>query len=239
MIASVHIADVGPLAALRLLPTRLDPAAVDGLGYALLTTTAPLGSGLLPRPTLGRVGLIAAWQDDAALDGFLAVHPLAEQLAPGWHVRLQPTRIYGAWPELPGLPSREEPMDDDEPAAVLTLGRLRLSQTMRFLRASATAESLALRNPSLITSTGLARLPALVATFSLWQSTAAMRAYVLGDVGAGHLDAVRAHAAQPFHHESAFVRFRPYAARGSWDGHEPLAAAQTTPAPAPLGVSNG
>jgi hypothetical protein len=239
VIASVHIADVGPRAALRLLRAELDPAGVDGLRYAILTTTAPLGAGLLPRPRIGRVGLIAAWQDDAAIDGFLASHPLARQLAQGWHVRLQPTRIYGAWPELPGLVEREQPMDDAEPAAVLTIGRLRLTQTVRFLRASATAERLALRNPSLIASTGLARLPALVATFSLWQSTAAMRAYVLGDVGPGHLDAIHAHAAQPFHHESAFIRFRPYAARGSWDGRDPLAAAHPAPAPEPLGVSNG
>ena len=130
-------------------------------------------------------------------------------------------------------------MDDAEPAAVLTLGRLRLTQTVRFLRASAIAEGLALRDPSLITATGLARLPSLVATFSLWRSTAAMRAYVLGDVGSGHVDAIHAHAARPFHHESAFIRFRPHRARGSWDGREPLAAARPEPTPEHVGVPNG
>ena len=207
--------------------------------YARVATIAPLGGGLLPRPRIDRVGLIAAWEDDAAIDGFLASHPLARQLAHGWHVRLEPTRIYGAWPGLSGIVAREQAMDDAEPAAVLTLGRLRPSQTMRFLRASATAESLALRDPSLLASTGLARLPALVATFSLWQSTAAMRAYALGDAGPGHVAAIHAHAARPFHHESAFVRFRPYAARGSWDGREPLAAAHPAPAPEPLEASSG
>ncbi len=226
MIVSVHLAHVGKLAALRLLRDgRLSPSP-SGLRYAELTTTAPLGAGILPRPSLGRVGLIAAWGDDRNLDDFLAGHPLAEQLAGGWHVRLTPTRIFGAWSKLDGLLAGEVKMAEDEPAAVLTLGRLRLSQTARFLRASAAAEGLALRDSAMLASTALARPPSLVATFSLWQSTAAMRAYVRGDIGPGHLAASRAHAARPFHHESAFVRFRPYAAAGSWDGVNPLAGAR-------------
>jgi hypothetical protein len=223
MIASVHLADVGKRAAVRLLRTRLDPAEVRGLRYAEITTAAALSGSLLPRPSPGRVGLIAAWDDERALAEFLGSHPLAEQLSHGWHVRLQPTRIFGAWPQLSGLLTSEQPMNEAEPAAVLTLGRLRLSQTLRFLRASAAAEGLAVRNPALLAATALARPPALVATFSLWCSTAAMRAYA-HEPDTGHLAAIRSHAARPFHHQSAFVRFRPYGAQGSWDGRDPLAA---------------
>jgi hypothetical protein len=224
VIASVHIAEVGRRKALRLLRTKLDPAKTLGLRYAEITTAAPLSDRLLPRPYLARVGLIAAWDDDRAIESFLASHQLAQQFAHGWHVRLQPTRIFGAWPPLSGLLSKEGPMDDQEPAAVLTIGRLRLSQTVRFLRASAAAEGLAVRDPALLASTALARPPRLVATFSLWQTTAAMRAYAQGHGEPGHLAAIQAHAAQPFHHESAFVRFRPYRAEGNWDGRDPLAA---------------
>lgn len=231
MIVSVHLADVGKSAALRLLRTKLDRDAGHGLRYAQLAIAAPLGRRLLPRPDLGRAGLIAAWDEDAALDDFLAGHPLAAQLAHGWRVRLRPTRVFGAWPQLVGLPADEEPMDDAEPAAVLTLGRLRLSQTLRFLRASAAAEDLAVRDPALLAATGLARPPAFVATFSLWRSTGEMRAYARGDTEPGHRAAVRAHAASPFHHQSAFVRFRPYRAEGTWDGRDPLAAVESeTPA---------
>jgi heme-degrading monooxygenase HmoA len=227
VIASVHLADVGGRAALRLFRTKLDPAKVPGLRYAEIAIAAPLSSRLLPRPDPGRVGLIAAWDDDRAFEDFLADHSLAEQLAHGWHVRLAPTRIFGAWPQLPGLLANEEPMNDAEPAAVLTLGRLRLSQTTRFLKASAAAEGLAVREEALLASTGLARPPRLVATFSLWRSVAAMRAYAHGDGDPGHLAAIQAHTARPFHHESAFVRFRPYAAEGSWDGQNPLAATES------------
>ena len=242
MIATVHLADLGPRNALSLLArgrARLKP---PGLRYALLSTTAPLSGNLLPRPNLARVGLIGVWDDDQAIDRFLADHPLAARLARGWHVRLQPTHVFGSWPAMPDLLAAEVPMDDAEPAAVLTIGRLRLSQGPRFLRASAEAETAALADPALLAATGMARPPALVATFSLWRSTAAMRAYAQRRPDRGHLAAVRAHAARPFHHESAFIRFRPYAAAGEWDGGDPLAgalasrprAAQEPPATAQL-----
>ena len=67
-----------------------------------------------------------------------------------------------------------------------------------------------------------------MATFSLWRTTQAMRAYALGEPDAGHLSAVKAHAAQPFHHEAAFIRFRPYAEEGSWEGEQPLARASAS-----------
>ncbi|MFI0154167.1 hypothetical protein [Streptomyces lydicus] len=35
----------------------------------------------------------------------------------------------------------------------------------------------------------------------------------------------REHQADPFHHEAAFLRCRPYGARGLLDGQEPLSAA--------------
>lgn len=144
-------------------------------------------------------------------------------MAGGWHVRLQPKHMYGEWPPLPSAQIDSEPLDADEPAAALTIGRLRLTQTVRFLKASAAAESLAVRSPGLIAATGLAKLPSLVSTFSLWQNTVAMRAYAQGQASPEHRAAVQAHAARPFHHQSGFIRFRPYASQGQWDGRDPLA----------------
>lgn len=70
MILSVHIADVGPLAALRALRWRPDPGAVPGLRYAVMTTAAPLRTGRAIVIQPGRVGLIAAWDEDTAFDHF-------------------------------------------------------------------------------------------------------------------------------------------------------------------------
>lgn len=233
MIASFHLAEKGRVAGLRLLrrATPSDPAR--GLRYAVLAAASPLSESRLPRPDPGRLALIAAWDDDDAIDRFLADHPLAQALRGGWHTRLQPTHIFGAWPPLAGLLSGEQPpMDDEEQAAALTIGRLRLSHAPRFLKAGAAAERLAVRDPSMLRGTGLARPPGLVATFSLWRTTREMRAYAGGDSGPEHRAAVKAHAKRPFHHASAFIRFRPYGAEGEWDGENPLA--QALPAQAPL-----
>lgn len=233
MIASFHLAETGKLAGLRLLRRATLTNLAPGLRYGVLAAASPLGANRLPRPDPGRVALIAAWDDDGAIDRFLAAHPLAQALSGGWHTRLQPMHIFGAYPPLDGLVGDAPPaMGAEEPAAVLTIGRLRLSQAPRFLRAGAAAERLAVKDPAMLRGTGLARPPGLVATFSLWRTTREMRAYAGGRSGPEHRDAVRAHAERPFHHASAFIRFRPYAAEGEWDGENPLA--QALPAPAPL-----
>jgi len=74
----------------------------------------------------------------------------------------------------------------------------------------------------MIASTGLARPPRLVSTFSIWRNVAAMRAYARGSSDGGHPRATKTDRANPFHHESAFIRFRPYASQGNWDGRDPL-----------------
>jgi hypothetical protein len=224
VILSVHIADVGWRAAPGMLRRKPDPAKVPGLIYAETTTTAPLGDSLLPSPQPGRVALVAAWGSDEALDEFSAGSSLAKRLASGWQVRLQPLHVFGAWAGLPGLPAEEIPAGEGEPVAVLTIGRLRLRRVRPFLRASARAEGEAVGDPAMRASIGLARPPRLVATFSIWKDVEGMREYARGRRDGSHPAATAQHRANPFHHESAFIRFRPYASRGSWDGRDPLTA---------------
>src|ERR1700760_4663650 len=107
MIASFHLANVGKFTGARLLRRTPTPDDAVGLRYAVLMTAAPISEHLLPRPDTGRVALIAAWEDDVALDRFLAAHPLAEALRGGWRTRLQPTHIFGGWPPLDGLVGNE------------------------------------------------------------------------------------------------------------------------------------
>jgi hypothetical protein len=226
MIVSVHLAAVGWRRAPGILRERPDLADVPGLSYAEPVLSTPLRDGPVPRPGPGRVGLIAAWDDDDALDRFLDGHPLAARFDCGWHVRLEPLRVYGAWSRMPGLPAREKPVDDEEPVAVLTLGHTKLHRAVPFLRASAPAEQAAARDPAVLASTAFARPPRFVSTFSLWRSAAAMRDYA-HSTGGSHQAAVRADRAKPFHREAAFVRFRPYASQGTWGDRDPLAFAQS------------
>ncbi|MGA8746738.1 MAG: hypothetical protein WB507_12890 [Solirubrobacterales bacterium] len=238
MIVSVHLATVGWRTTPLVLRESPEPASIPGLRYAETVITALLGDRLLPAPQPGRVGLIAAWEDDGAVEEFSRRHPLARRFADGWNVRMEPLRVSGFWSGMPDLPSQERATDDGEPVAVLTLGRLRLGRGAPFLQSAAPAEGEVLTHPGLLASTGLARPPRLLSTFSLWRSAAEMRDYAYRKQGA-HQAAVRADRARPFHHESAFIRFRPYSSTGSWGGSDPLAAftgvRQGPPDPIPAG----
>jgi hypothetical protein len=200
-----------------------------GLRHANVAVTAPLGGSVVPSPQLGRLALVAFWDADAALDRFLDTHPMAEALAGGWHIRLDPLRAFGSWPGVPDEIPRARKVDYDGPAGVLTLGRLRLTQAIRFFKATNRAENRVLAAPGLIWTTGMAR-PPFVSTFSLWESTAALSDYAYGSTDPAHPDAIAADRAKPFHHREAFIRFRPYASRGSLEGRNPLAEAWTTKA---------
>jgi len=213
LIVSIDIAEVGTRKGLELLAKRPQVKKVEGLRYAEAVFTAPLGGGLVPKPSLANVALIAAWDDEAALDRF-GSHPVAQALVGGWQARLEPLRVSGSWPQMPGLPDRQLPVADDEPVAVLTLGRLKPWRLRPFLRAAAPAEADGVAEPGLLASTGFGR-PPLVSTFSLWRSAAAMRDYAYRE-GGSHRAAVSSDREQPFHRSSAFIRFRPIATRGAW-----------------------
>lgn len=217
---SVHLVEGSLRSCLPVLRGRLEARRPGGLVWALSTITAELPARIPPHPT--GAALIAAWESETGLDDFLATHPLAARLETGWHVRLQPLRTFGSWPALPGLGAPEQPIDDGEPVAVLTLGRLRLRRIAAFVRASHPAERQAVDDPGVTLATGLARPPRIVSTFSVWRTAREMRDYAAGRSGDAHLKAMRAHHQHPFHHESIFARFRPYGARGTWKGLSPL-----------------
>lgn len=245
MILSVHLAEPARRASLAVMQAHPERSGAPGLVWAQTAVTVPLAAGLLPPPRPTGVGLVAAWADDAGVDHFLAHDPLAEQLADGWHVRLEPLRTFGGWSAMPGLAEITRPVDDDEPVAVLTLGRLRLRRAAAFFPTSRAAERQAVADPSVLLSTALVRPPRLIATFSVWRTAGAMRAYAYGADGA-HVRASRAHHTRPFHHESVFARFRPYDAQGAWHGFSALAAERNHNAavaadenPRPASVSAG
>jgi hypothetical protein len=229
MIASVHVADVGVPAALKIARKAPPAGSIAGLRNANVALAAPLGGSIMPSPQLGRAALVAFWEDDDSLDRFLADHQLAAKFASGWRVRLEPLRTHGSWPGLPDDLPKERTVEHEGPVAALTLGRPRASQLLRFLRASTKAENSAVGAPGLTWATGLARPLSFVSTCSLWESTRALSTYAYGNRDRAHPDAIASGVANPFHHEQAFIRFRPYGSQGRLDGKNPLAESWLSP----------
>ena len=212
MIGSVHLSRLKPLETIAAVRGRPRAGAVAGLRFAELNTRARMSDSVIPTPSPGRFALVALWDDDAALDTWLATRP---RLAGDYRVRLEPLRAFGEVSAMGPLVEAERPVDDDERVAVLTYGRLRPRVAHQFLRASAKAEGRAVADPAMTHGTAMAGPPRTVATFSLWRSAAEMRRYAY-DAGS-HTDAMKAMRVHDFHSEYTFARFRPYGDEGAWE----------------------
>ncbi|MEZ5244259.1 MAG: hypothetical protein R2707_04115 [Acidimicrobiales bacterium] len=195
-------------------------ASTLGLRYSVVATAAPLGTGV-PRPQFGRATLVAFWDDAEAADAGIT-GPWSSGEFEGLRIDATAERAIGSWPGVPtDLPTGPEPLHDGA-VLVITIGRLRLLQAPRFFRAGAKAERHILASPGLTWATGLAAPERrTLFTVSWWHDQAAMDATVRG--AGDHRDAMTEQARKDFHHESAFIRFRPVAVRGSLQGKNGVA----------------
>ena len=220
MIATVDIADLGVRRTLRSLRHRPAPAMVPGLRWLDTAAAVPLASKV--PPGFRRAVMIAFWDDEAAAAAFMRNDPLGQRFAGGFHAVLRPLRAYGAWPGLADEVPRARMISHDGPVLVTTLGKLRLSQFVRFMQASRPAERAALAAAGFVWGTAATRPagihPPFMATVSMWSSGEAAAAYAYGDPDAGHPRAVTNQRRKDFHHESAFIRHVPLAITGSVRG---------------------
>ncbi len=222
MIATVDIADLGASHAIGAMRRRPSPGAVEGLRWLDVAFAVPLASNR--PPSLRRAVMLALWDDDEAAAAFRDTNAVAAPFAGGIHATLHPLRAFGTWPGLDADIPRSRVTQHDGPVVVLTLGRLRLSQTIRFLRASRPAERGAVHADGFVWGTASAR-PPFVATVSIWDTADAAATYAYTPPTAGHPTAITKQRRKDFHHQSAFIRFAPAAISGTLAAPNPLAAA--------------
>jgi hypothetical protein len=226
MIATIDVADMGILSTLWALRRRPTPIDAPGLRWLDVAPTVPLSSKR--PPGLRQAVLLAMWDDENAAASFADTHRLAQLFADnGFHAVLRPLRAFGAWPGLPDDVPRTRVTQHNGPVIVTTLGRLRMSQTVRFLRASRPAERAALKADGLVWGTAASR-PArrpFMSTVSVWSSDEAAAAYAYADAHAGHPQAIARQRRKDFHHESAFIRYAIVSTSGTLPGVPPLDSA--------------
>ena len=225
MIHSFHLALLPPSATVRAL--RRAPQAV-GLRHAECLALMRLGSPAISveRMQLRRLAMFAEWEAESALERFLADDALGRRLADGWHVRLQYLRRYGEIAALAGLPVRAGEWDLDEPIVAVTLARLKLPELPRFLKWGRPVERLVAHHPGTTFATAAVRPPRTFSTFTIWRSVRDMTDMVHGRSAVPqahrHAVAMAEQHRRDFHHESAFMRFRPLSEHGTWDGRRLL-----------------
>jgi hypothetical protein len=218
-VVSVHIADVGFPTSLRHL-RHPRPGSIPGLLHGNAGVAATFGT-TPARPSPGRVGLIAIWQDEPAIKLFEATHPLAAALGGGLVVHAQPLRVHGAWPGIGDDVPKQRTVEHDGPVLVLTLAKTKVSRFVPFFRASQPAETAVVTAPGNVFSSAILR-PPFISSVSLWESSDAAMDYAYSGHQPGHPEALAAGRVKPFHHEQAFIRLAITEMRGSLAGRNPL-----------------
>lgn len=203
------------------------------------------GVGFSAKPNLRVWAVIAVWESGEA---FLRWHRGAwldefRRKAEEHLTILQyAVRARGLWNGAPPFPV-EAPPEDQTLRAVITRATIRPSKLFRFWSTVPSTSRATERAVGRLFSVGIGEVPWLEqATWSLWESEDAMRAFAHGS--AAHKAAIRKTHALNWYSEELFARFVPYATIGSWSSFPELSRHGVThfsaaPSPSELLAARG
>jgi len=228
MLFSAHLVDTSPVKAL--LRKTPKPATTPGLKSARNGICAPFSDRSLPAPQLSREAMIACWEDEAALDRFLAQDPTGQAFASGWCARLELVRALGVFPGLTDdmvQAAGSKFRDMTGPSVAFTMGTAYAKTAVPFYRVNKGLERQFLKTPSGLWGTGMTNLAQrFVATISIWESLDAasdyMRTGAHGAAVKAHWDPAKDPTGHTFVTGGGFLSFRPLSVSGSVSGKNPL-----------------
>ena len=175
------------------------------------------GGGFGLKPSRSRQALFCLFTDEGSADAFLqsTIAKAYERRSQEFcSAKLRAYSCKGTWSGQPIAVTASAP--DHAPIATLTRASIRPLSALRFWRMQPASEVSLNAASGCLMATGVGEAPLLrQATFSLWESTAAMDAYARSGA---HLAAIRAAHDGAFFSESMFARFVPCSFTGSWRG---------------------
>ena len=174
------------------------------------------GFGL--RPSASRQGVFAVFGSLGAADDFIAhsdvMHGYRERASECCVIKLRAWSCRGAWDGETLVPTIAPP--ESGPVAALTRASIALRKAPAFWRHAPASQAALDAAPGCQLAVGLGEAPFLrQATFTLWDSVAAMDAYARSGP---HLEAIKAAAHEQYFTESMFARFVTLSIQGTWKG---------------------
>jgi hypothetical protein len=195
---------------------RLRLRRTPGVAWGRHLGTSAGGRTLGADPS--RWAWLAAWDDEAAADGFHDA--LVDRLRPdeAGTLHLRCTRARGSWG---GRQLRADPAADaGGPVVVLTRARVRARSWRAFTAAIPPVDDDLAVAPGLVRSVGIGEWPVLVqGTVSAWEDAEAVMVFARRTEA--HRGASRRSGDEGWYAEELFARFAVARTQGAWDG--PLA----------------
>ncbi len=219
-----HLVKTSYIVALKAFLSPPQSTNVPGLMHAECMTAMTLGAAVFSpsRILVRQMVLFAQWENEAAIDLFLAKDKLGRVFAKGWHTRLTFMRQWGKINAFEIPAENLESETPDAPVVAVTLARMKLPEVPRFIRWGRPVEKLVRDHPGTTLSLASIRLPNTVSTFSIWKSQKEMTDMVHGHSAVPHpkrhVNAMKERDRKDFHFEFTTLRFKPIAEFGVWNG---------------------
>lgn len=195
---------------------------ISGLKHSERFLTMNLGAPIASasRYNLKNAAFFAWWKEEHFLNEFLE-SPSGVHFSSGWHVRMKLYRRWGQMSELNDAVVAPELAKQDQAMVAVTLARLNILQTSRFIKWGKPVESQVRDHQGQIMALAAIRPINTFSTFSIWKNEFEMINMVHGrnhGDGESHKSAMQERARKDFHHEFTTMRFTPFKEVGTWNG---------------------
>lgn len=219
---SYHLVKLPITDALRIMFFPIKSKQIEGLIYAETMSAMILGSPIFSKSRFfnREIVFFAQWENENDLNVFLQSTLKGQQIAKGWHVRLEFLR---QWGRISGfqIPKKEVEIENENiPVVAVTIARMKYMQIPRFLRWGRPVEKQVRDDNGTTLSLASIRYPNIISTFSIWKTQKAMTDMVHGHSkmpqSKRHINAMKERDRKDFHFEFTTLRFRPLAEYGEW-----------------------
>lgn len=221
-----HLVKTSLLNALKLIIWPPRPKNTPGLIHAESMTVMTLGSPVFSpyRLLMRQIALVAQWEDEKAVDLFMAQSRSGKILKKGWYTRLTFLRQWGQISDFNIPEDASHVLSENETVVALTIARMKLTEVPRFIHWGRPVEKLVRDHPGTLLSLASIRFPRTVSTFSIWKSQKEMTDMVQGHSTVPqpkrHINAMKERDRKDFHFEFTTLRFKPVAEYGIWQAQK-------------------